>query len=158
MRAEALASVITDEMYVPTNNQTTAARGKGGRGGGMREDMVGKMEDVVGDHLPVGKMERIANSVHDIPREALKVSKVVVSLAARGKASAAARSADRPMLRRTQATGREEDIVKGSARMGGGRDAEISLNKGGLKENESPAYSTQAKAYIWGNRPKVEAN
>jgi hypothetical protein len=35
MRAEALASVITDEMYVPTNNQTIAAREKRG-GGEMR--------------------------------------------------------------------------------------------------------------------------
>lgn len=119
---------------------------------------MGKAEDVVRDYIPVGKMKRIASSVHDILREAPEVSKVV-NLAARGKASALARSADRPMLRRTQARRREEDmIVKGSARMWGGRDADCRnhVEQGGLKENESPTYSTQPKAYIYRvirNRP-----
>lgn len=60
---------------------------------------MGKMEDVALGHIPVVKMETIANSVNDRPREEPKVSNVV-SLMARGNASALARSADRQMPRR----------------------------------------------------------
>ena len=55
MTAEALASVITDEIYVPTTNQIIAVREKGKLkgGGGMREDVVSTMGDVVvRDYIP----------------------------------------------------------------------------------------------------------
>jgi hypothetical protein len=108
----------------------------------MHEDTVDKMEDEVREPLPVVKMERNASSVNDMPREAPEVSKVV-SLMARGIASALARSADRPMLRSKQATRREKDIGKDSTRRGNGRR----LNEGANKKKGASACSTQAKAY-----------
>ena len=77
----------------------------------MREDMVDNMVDVARDHLPVVKIERVASSVSEMPREAPSVPKVV-NLRARGMGSALARWADRQMLRRIQDTRREKDIVK----------------------------------------------
>ena len=87
----------------------------------MREDKVGKAGDVVGDYIPVVKIERNASSVNEMPREAWKVSKVVC-LREIGNARALACLADRQMQRRKEAsTRREEDIVKGSRRKGGGK-------------------------------------
>jgi len=93
--------VITDEIYAPTIDQTIA----------------------------VVKIERIAISVNELPREALKVSNLVC-LRARGIASALARSADRQMMRRKQATRREEDIAKRQQEKGKWKDVEIRLNQG----------------------------
>jgi hypothetical protein len=88
----ALASVITDETYVPATNQIIA----------------------------VAKIESAASSVNEMPREAPKVSKVL-SLRARGMGRALARWADRPMLRRKKGTRREKVIVKDCTRRGDGR-------------------------------------
>ncbi len=82
----------------------------------MREDMVGEIEDVVRDRSPVVKMERNANSINDMPREAPKVSKDAC-LRERGMASALACLANRHMLKRKKTARGDNNIGKGPGGM-----------------------------------------